>query len=638
MRFPPRRRVLVSGVLPALVVAGLSLYHPSFLHNLENSTYDRLVRNTPARPLGGRIAIVDVDERSLSSFGQWPWRRDVIGDLVTTIRDQGASIVALDIIFAEWDRNEGSGVSTDQALARTLREGGVVVGYALTFDPDASQSSSCVQHPLGLAIVRRGDDPLEDPFFEATGVICSLPVLAQAAGASGFLNAAPDPDGRLRRAPLLASYRDRVYPGLALAAVMAASKTQDVSLHVLNVNTASLTLDGRSVPLDGKSNALLRYRGRKRTFPYVSAADVLTGKTSADVFRDKIVFVGTTALGTREVVATPIDTLFAGVEVQATIADNLLQHDFIHRPEYGNLVETQIVIGLGIIAALMVGRLGLVWGGVGVAACLAGVAGGAILLLWKSGMFLSPLYPTMGLIASYATMAVAQITLERTRADEAGHDKVTTQRLMVQALLSLTEVRHAETGRHSRRTQEYARVLARQLATHPEYRSYLTPERIELLASLAPLHDIGKVGIPDELLNKPGALTDDEVKEMRKHPVHGRDVIVHAEQDVGKRDDVILAMAKDIVYTHHEKWDGTGYPQGLRGTSIPIAGRLMALVDVYDAVTSRRVYREPMRHEEAVAFIVSCRGTHFDPSVVDAFVKVSREIGRVSAARDQPAI
>ena len=104
--------------------------------------------------------------------------------------------------------------------------------------------------------------------------------------------------------------------------------------------------------------------------------------------------------------------------------------------------------------------------------------------------------------------------------------------------------------------------------------------------------------------------------------MHGRDVIVHAEQDVGKRDDVILAMAKDIVYTHHEKWDGTGYPEGLRGTSIPIAGRLMALVDVYDAVTTHRVYREPMSHDDAAALIVSGRGTHFDPSVVDAFLEV----------------
>ena len=145
---------------------------------------------------------------------------------------------------------------------------------------------------------------------------------------------------------------DHVYPGLALAAVVAASRTRDIGLRVINVNAASLLLDGRSVPLDGKSNLLLRYRGAKRTFPYVSAADVLSGQTPADTFKDKIVFVGATALGTREVVSTPIDTLFAGVEVQATVADNLLQQDFIRRPEYGVTVETQIVLGLGIVAAL----------------------------------------------------------------------------------------------------------------------------------------------------------------------------------------------------------------------------------------------------------------------------------------------
>jgi response regulator RpfG family c-di-GMP phosphodiesterase len=135
---------------------------------------------------------------------------------------------------------------------------------------------------------------------------------------------------------------------------------------------------------------------------------------------------------------------------------------------------------------------------------------------------------------------------------------------MVQSLLSLTSVRDAETGKHSRRTQQYTRVLAQQLATHPNFRHFLTPQNIDLLSSLAPLHDIGKVGVPDQVLNKPGALTSDEFGEMRKHPSHGRDVIVSAEQDVGVRDDVILAMAEDIVYTHHEKWDGTGYPRGLQ--------------------------------------------------------------------------
>ena len=632
MRFAPRRLVLVCGVLPTLLMAVVSLYRPSFFANLEYAAYDRLLRTAPTRPPAGRIVIVDVDERSLSAIGQWPWRRDIVGKLIARLRDLGASTIALDIIFAEADRSEAAGVAPDLALAETLRAGGVVVGYAMTFEHPSSRSTGCVQHPLGIALIRRGDESADDPFFQATGAICSLPILTEAAGASGFLNAAPDPDGRLRRVPLLLELDGRVHPGLALAAVIAATRAHDISLRVINVNAASLLLDGRSVPLDGKSNLLLRYRGPKHTFPYVSAADVLSGKAGPEAFKDKIVFVGTTALGTREVVATPIDTLFAGVEVQATVADNLLQQDFIRRPEYG-VVDPRDTDRAGArdhrgaARRAARSRLGRPWSG----RVSRGGVGGAAALMSSSGAFVSPVFPTLGLISAFGTMAVARFTLERRRADQAGHDKIISQRLMVQTLLSLTEVRDAETGSHSRRTQQYARIIGGQLATHPEFRDYLTPERLDLLASLAPLHDIGKVGVPDRLLHKPGALTAEEMVEMRKHPAHGRDVIVHAERDVGASDDVILAMAKDIVYTHHEKWDGTGYPRGLRGAEIPIVGRVISIVDVYDAITSHRVYRGPMSHDEAVAFIVERKGTHFDPAVVDAFVEISAVLGRVMA-------
>jgi putative two-component system response regulator len=129
------------------------------------------------------------------------------------------------------------------------------------------------------------------------------------------------------------------------------------------------------------------------------------------------------------------------------------------------------------------------------------------------------------------------------------------------------------------------------------------------------------VGVPDRLLNKPGPLTSDEMVEMRRHPVYGRDVIVNAQEAVGVRDDSILSMAKDIVYTHHEKWDGTGYPEGLKGETIPIPGRVLAVVDVFDAVLTRRLYAQPMSIEDATACILAGRGTHFDPAVVDAFVR-----------------
>ena len=159
--------------------------------------------------------------------------------------------------------------------------------------------------------------------------------------------------------PLLAELDGRVYPGLALAAVAAATGARDMALRIANVNASVLTIDNRAVPLDGKGNLLLRYRGKKRTFPYFSAADVLADRLPVGALRGKIVFVGTTALGTREVVATPLDTLFAGVEVQATVADNLLQQDFIHRSAFGTAMESLVVLVLGIAMAALVAVLGI---------------------------------------------------------------------------------------------------------------------------------------------------------------------------------------------------------------------------------------------------------------------------------------
>ena len=637
-----RHLVILCGLIPTLATAGLCLTRPSFLTNLEYGVYDMVMRSARIHPPGDRVVIVDIDEHSLSAIGQWPWRRDVVGQLISRLREVGAATIALDIVFAETDRAAGN---PDAALAETLRAGRVVLGYALTFEGTPGLGTACVQHPLGLAIVRRAGEDEEAPFFRASGAVCSLPILTHAAGASGFLNAAPDSDGRLRRAPLLLELEGRVYPSLALAAVASAVGAREATLHVENVNTATLTLDdppspsrslgdvarsakaaggtSRRVPLDGKSNLLLRYRGPKRTFPYISAADVMSGKAPAGAFANKIVFVGTTALGTREVVATPLDTLFTGVEVQATVADNLLQQDYIRRPEHRTAFEAQAVVAVGIAATLLVGRLGLAWGALGVVGCFAVVWGLSVMLVSTNGVLLSPLYPLLCLAGALGAMAIASVTIERRRADRAGHEKVTSQRLMVQTLLSLTEVRDAETGRHSRRTQLYTRVLAKELAKDPLFSDYLTPDRIEMLASLAPLHDIGKVGVPDRLLNKPGILTAEELEEMRKHPAHGRDVIANAEQRAGVHDDAMLGMVKDIAYTHHEKWDGSGYPQGLRGTQIPIAGRIMALVDVYDAVMTRRLYQQPRSHEEAVALIVAGSGSHFDPAVVEAFKRVS---------------
>ena len=617
----------------------LAMYRPPLFARLDDATYDVVVRSAGTPKPAGRVTIVDVDEKSLAAVGQWPWRRDVIGRLIASLRASGAAVIAIDVIFAEADRHESAGDpralpagAPDQALAAVLRESGAVLGYGLTFDPGGPSARPCVLRPIPLAVVRPPDAADAEPYFRATGAVCNLSVLADAAPRSGFLNAAPDTDGILRRAPLVAELDGRAYPSLALSVYAAATGAAQPSLRVSTVNASTLTIGDLSVPLDGKSNLLLGFRGKKRTFPYISAVDVLNGAAGSDALRGKIVLVGTTALGTREVVATPLDTQFVGVEVQATAIDNLLQRDFVHRPVLGALLDTLIVVIAGAGVAALVAGQGMTAGVLGAGGLIATLWWGATWLLGANRIFISPLPPAISVVVTLAVMTLARFTVEQSRATRASREKTAAQRLMVQALLSLTEVRDAETGRHSLRTQQYARLLAEALSANPRFRDYLTSERIDLLSRLAPLHDIGKVGVPDRVLNKPGPLTPDEALEMRRHPELGRDVIIRAESRVGVRDDATLQMAKDIVYTHHERWDGRGYPQGLRGTDIPVVGRIMAVVDVYDAAHARSLYTPSLPHDATVALITKGRETHFDPDVVDAFLSVSNDFDTLSNA------
>jgi putative two-component system response regulator len=216
------------------------------------------------------------------------------------------------------------------------------------------------------------------------------------------------------------------------------------------------------------------------------------------------------------------------------------------------------------------------------------------------------------------------------RVAERTHELAVTQDITILALATLAETRDNETGNHIRRTQHYVRTLAMALRQKPEYVGELTDSVIDLLFKSAPLHDIGKVGIPDHVLLKPGRLSEEEWLIMRTHPALGRDAIVKAEALLGNRDSSFLRFAREIAYYHHEKWDGSGYPEGLAGSSIPLSGRLMAVADVYDALISRRVYKEPFSHEKAMEIIVDGRGRHFDPNIVDTFVDISDEFRAIA--------
>ena len=239
--------MFLCGLFPAVLMASLAISRPGSLARLDHSVYDTLVRSVHTRPPSEGVVIVDIDEASLSTVGQWPWPRDVMGHLIAGLRRMGAATVALDIIFAETDRfgrvgdRQATPLTPDDLLARTLREGRVILGYALTFESVPRTQNRCVLHPVGLAVHHPRDETGEPPYFQATGAVCNLPMLAEAAGASGFHQCrARLPTASCRRVPLLAELDGRVYPWLALAAVTATTGSRNLALQISNVNSASL--------------------------------------------------------------------------------------------------------------------------------------------------------------------------------------------------------------------------------------------------------------------------------------------------------------------------------------------------------------------------------------------------------------
>ncbi|MBF0101164.1 MAG: two-component system response regulator [Desulfobacterales bacterium] len=215
-----------------------------------------------------------------------------------------------------------------------------------------------------------------------------------------------------------------------------------------------------------------------------------------------------------------------------------------------------------------------------------------------------------------------ELVKERTR------DLLIAQNIAIQSMGILAEYRDLDTGRHIKRTQNYVKIFTEHLRKCDQLKIFLDDKTIDLLYKSAPLHDIGKVGIPDHILLKPGKLTPDEFEEMKKHTIYGSHAIMACEKQLGGES--FLRYAREIAYSHHEKWDGSGYPEGLKGENIPISGRIMAIADVYDALITKRVYKPAFSHQKAVEIIKEGKGTHFDPNMVDVFLKIEYKFNQIA--------
>jgi adenylate cyclase len=637
--------MLLGGLAMALAIGLGGLFNAQPVAGLDRFVLDTLLVRTASGAPARDTAVVDIDEVSLSALGQWPWPRYRVAQLIERIAAGHPSAIAMDIVFPEADRTSladirqtfkhdfGLDVSfngvpaglqdNDGYLGQVMARDDVVGARYFYFD-----HTSRVDHPIrpGVGFDGRVDGlSLE----RAPGVLDSVDAIAAQTRISGFVNSRLDADGMLRRMPLLIEYDGVVHPSLALAATMRSLGVGSGRVES-GIDGWSIRVGSHRIPVDQRGYALLRFNGPSQRYASLSAVDVLGGRVRPADLRGKIVFIGSSAVGLHDVHPTAVDRDFSGLKIQSVMAQNILDGHSVRIPVWGG----NAALLFGLLLALVFSSLFVAGRGLLILATFCVVSAAAMvalvaLVFVRTGLFIPTGAPLLVLGALLVLSFVIRFAVNQRRAQRWRRQLENARQVAIESMAAVAETRDPETGGHIKRTQYYVRAIAEQLQRSGHHAQTLTREYIDLLFLSAPLHDIGKVGVPDYILLKPGPLTPDELKIMRQHAEFGRKIIHSMAKQI--EGDNFLLIAGEIAATHHEKWDGTGYPDRLRGHDIPLSGRIMAVADIYDALISKRCYKHPFPHDRAKALMRDLGEGTFDPVVLDAFLAIETEILQIAA-------
>jgi adenylate cyclase len=418
--------LLGAGVSVTVIMIALYISQPKFLHLLNLKIYDNYLREYH-QPAATQVpVIIDLDEKSLSELGQWPWPRYRVALLLKYLTAYGAVAVASDIIFSEPDRTSPAIMKEDvkrelhidmgftglpkdlmdydRLLAYNLKGGPYILGFDFSREVVPSDHE-CRIRPAKVAVLSPPGAPSPHDYLpRGKSMICPIPVLAEAAPENGFITITPDLDSVYRRVPLLYSFNGQYYPSLALATLMQATERKNIVLKMSPVGIESIRFNDMVIPTDAKGQLLINYRGGMRTFEYISASDVLNRKLAPGSLRGRIAFIGTSASGLKDIRATPLDPGFPGVEAHATIIDNILSDQILSVPDWAPGLEF-----LGMLAGGLVTTFLLMWARASwiilPVLCMGGAMWyGSVFFYQEQKYFISPMY-------SYITLGLTFITL-----------------------------------------------------------------------------------------------------------------------------------------------------------------------------------------------------------------------------------
>ena len=373
--------LLVAGVVITLLVAVTYVFKPVYCQLLENKLYDVFLSKTHSKLTEPRVVIVDIDEYSLEIFGQWPWPRYRVALLLKKIQMAGALAVGNDILFGEPDGTSPAVIKqtlkrdlkidvdfkglppelmdNDQLFSNVLGTGPFALGYSFYFKEDEINARQAPALPrLKISEVRQpGAGSAVQYVIPAAHVIPPMPVFLKQCSNAGFMNTLTDRDGVLRRVPLMIAWQGNIYPHLSLVTILTAfnGRLPDPMVKISSGGIESMKLGDTVVPLESNGSMLVNYKGPSRTFPYLSAAHVLEDKIPVDLIENKIVFLGSSAAGLMDIRVSPLDEVFPGVEVNATIVDNILNQDFITIPDWIPGMELFLILFWGIVTTFLIG-------------------------------------------------------------------------------------------------------------------------------------------------------------------------------------------------------------------------------------------------------------------------------------------
>ncbi len=633
-------------MLSVTLVLGSGLYfqHPLF-KTVDDFFYDTFLKLSATGEVSDQITIVDIDETSLAAVGQWPWPRYLLAKIVKELSDHQPAAMGIDILLPETDRTSLKNIhrqfekdfgldlgftgvppalqDNDAYLAHIFKSTEMVGARYFYFDY-INQNPVHLFTPFTIT-----DESGQLKLNESVGVMTNTPQIEKALRFTGFLNNQSDMDGLMRSTPVLISYSDRIFTNLSLSTLF---KAHDIKKAEIKRNFLGLYLQAGSfqIPITENGYVPIRFNAAAKAHTYISAVDILNQDyTPADI-QGKIIFIGSSAAGLNDIHQTVFDPYFPGIEVHAAVLSSIYNHCQIIKPIWSRHFTAGVCLLTGaamiILLSLSSAPLVLAWGSLAIICVLLM---SSLLCFAQFSVFVSPGLPVI--ITFFTFILASFVRFNRFRkASFAWLKKLSqAQQVTIETVINLVETRDPETGQHVVRTQHYARALVLQLRQEGLFSDILTDEYIEMLYTSTPLHDIGKVGIPDRVLLKPGKLDDDEFEIMKTHTSLGRDLLEKARKD--NKDNFYLEMGAMIAGTHHEKWNGKGYPDGLCEDEIPLCGRIMSICDVYDALISQRCYKPPFPHEKAMKIILEEKGVMFDPRLVEAFQAIEETIRSIAS-------